>query len=210
MNEDLAPYGLLQHVHMPEIAQTIEAMSEGGSARGLVFTPHVARKDLWRVSGHLNFYAENMFTAMELDDAEYQLKPMNCPESTYVYRRALRSYRDLPILINQWANVVRWEMRTRLFLRTTEFLWQEGHTAHASEAELARMQAFVAEGAIQCGYCIDGIIISAVALLRRESDPSDAQIAAALDRNLCRCGTHVRILRAIRAAARAMQRQTKA
>ncbi|MCB0220698.1 MAG: proline--tRNA ligase [Chrysiogenetes bacterium] len=45
------------------------------------------------------------------------------------------SYRDLPILINQWANVVRWEMRTRLFLRTTEFLWQEGHTAHATEAE---------------------------------------------------------------------------
>ena len=42
-----------------------------------------------------------------------------------------QSYRDLPLLINQWANVVRWEMRTRLFLRTTEFLWQEGHTAHA-------------------------------------------------------------------------------
>ena len=46
-----------------------------------------------------------------------------------------QSYRDLPILINQWANVVRWEMRTRMFLRTTEFLWQEGHTAHATEAE---------------------------------------------------------------------------
>ncbi|EYF07901.1 proline--tRNA ligase [Chondromyces apiculatus] len=47
----------------------------------------------------------------------------------------VQSYRDLPLLINQWANVVRWEMRTRLFLRTTEFLWQEGHTAHATEAE---------------------------------------------------------------------------
>ena len=70
-------------------------------------------------------------------------------------------------------------------------------------------QAFIDEQAIQCGYCIDGIIISAVALLRRESDPSDAQIAAALDRNLCRCGTHVRILRAIRAAARTMQEKTK-
>lgn len=51
------------------------------------------------------------------------------------YRNWIQSYRDLPILINQWANVVRWEMRTRLFLRTTEFLWQEGHTAHATEAE---------------------------------------------------------------------------
>src|SRR5260370_13579206 len=51
------------------------------------------------------------------------------------YRNWIQSYRDLPLLINQWANVVRWEMRTRLFLRTAEFLWQEGHTAHASQAE---------------------------------------------------------------------------
>ena len=51
------------------------------------------------------------------------------------YRKWIQSYRDLPILINQWANVVRWEMRTRLFLRTAEFLWQEGHTAHATQVE---------------------------------------------------------------------------
>jgi prolyl-tRNA synthetase len=51
------------------------------------------------------------------------------------YKDWIKSYRDLPLLINQWANVVRWEMRTRLFLRTSEFLWQEGHTAHATEAE---------------------------------------------------------------------------
>ncbi|CAH8289553.1 prolyl-tRNA synthetase [Mariniflexile fucanivorans] len=51
------------------------------------------------------------------------------------YRNWIQSYRDLPILINQWANVVRWEMRTRLFLRTAEFLWQEGHTAHQNKAE---------------------------------------------------------------------------
>lgn len=51
------------------------------------------------------------------------------------YKGWIQSYRDLPLLINQWANVVRWEMRTRLFLRTTEFLWQEGHTAHATEEE---------------------------------------------------------------------------
>jgi prolyl-tRNA synthetase len=54
------------------------------------------------------------------------------------YRNWIKSYRDLPILINQWANVVRWEMRTRLFLRTTEFLWQEGHTAHATKEEAIR------------------------------------------------------------------------
>lgn len=51
------------------------------------------------------------------------------------YKNWIQSYRDLPLLINQWANVVRWEMRTRLFLRTAEFLWQEGHTAHATETE---------------------------------------------------------------------------
>jgi prolyl-tRNA synthetase len=54
------------------------------------------------------------------------------------YKKWIQSYRDLPLLINQWANVVRWEMRTRLFLRTSEFLWQEGHTAHASQAEAVR------------------------------------------------------------------------
>jgi prolyl-tRNA synthetase len=53
----------------------------------------------------------------------------------YMFSKWIQSYRDLPMLLNQWCNVVRWELRTRLFLRTTEFLWQEGHTAHATEAE---------------------------------------------------------------------------
>ncbi|UCG14880.1 MAG: proline--tRNA ligase, partial [Deltaproteobacteria bacterium] len=52
-----------------------------------------------------------------------------------MYKKWIMSYRDLPLLINQWCNVLRWEMRTRLFLRTTEFLWQEGHTAHATAEE---------------------------------------------------------------------------
>ena len=50
----------------------------------------------------------------------------------------IQSYRDLPLLLNQWANVVRWELRPRIFLRTSEFLWQEGHTAHATQADAAR------------------------------------------------------------------------
>ncbi|HEY4875464.1 MAG TPA: aminoacyl--tRNA ligase-related protein, partial [Puia sp.] len=65
------------------------------------------------------------------------------------YKNWIQSYRDLPLLINQWANVVRWEMRTRLFLRTAEFLWQEGHTAHATAeeaiAETVRMLNVYAE-----------------------------------------------------------------
>jgi nicotinate dehydrogenase subunit A len=66
-------------------------------------------------------------------------------------------------------------------------------------------QAFIAEQAAQCGYCINGIMLSAKALLDANPDPDDAQIAAALDRNLCRCGAHVRILRAVKRAARALQ-----
>lgn len=65
-----------------------------------------------------------------------------------MFAKWIQSYRDLPMLINQWANVVRWEMRTRLFLRTTEFLWQEGHTAHATEAE-AETEALLILGIYQ-------------------------------------------------------------
>jgi prolyl-tRNA synthetase len=63
------------------------------------------------------------------------VRPTSETQFWAAYARWLRSYRDLPLLYNQWANVVRWELRPRLFLRTTEFLWQEGHTAHASEEE---------------------------------------------------------------------------
>ena len=71
-------------------------------------------------------------------------------------------------------------------------------------------QAFLDEQAAQCGYCINGIMMAAVALLRKTKNPTDAQIVAALDRNLCRCGTHVRILKAIRNAARRSQGQSAA
>jgi prolyl-tRNA synthetase len=68
-------------------------------------------------------------------DEELIVRPTSEAVIWNTYRNWIQSYRDLPLLINQWANVVRWEMRTRLFLRTTEFLWQEGHTAHATKAE---------------------------------------------------------------------------
>ncbi|MDP2422889.1 MAG: proline--tRNA ligase [Bacteroidales bacterium] len=68
-------------------------------------------------------------------DEELIIRPTSETIIWDTYRNWIQSYRDLPLLINQWANVVRWEMRTRLFLRTTEFLWQEGHTAHATSQE---------------------------------------------------------------------------
>ena len=80
-------------------------------ARGysLVFTPHVMRLDLWKTSGHANFYRENMFKPMELDDAEYQLKPMNCPGHILIYADKLRSYRDLPVRLGELGTVYRYE-----------------------------------------------------------------------------------------------------
>ena len=68
-------------------------------------------------------------------EEEIIVRPTSETVIWHMYKKWINSYRDLPILINQWANVVRWEMRTRLFLRTSEFLWQEGHTAHSTEAE---------------------------------------------------------------------------
>src|SRR3989339_2124646 len=65
----------------------------------------------------------------------YVIRPTSETIIWSMYRKWIQSYRDLPLLINQWCNVMRWELRTRLFLRTTEFLWQEGHTAHATEEE---------------------------------------------------------------------------
>ncbi|MBQ5423909.1 MAG: proline--tRNA ligase, partial [Bacteroidales bacterium] len=79
-------------------------------------------------------------TAVEVDpeaklEEELIVRPTSETIIWNTYRNWVKSYRDLPILVNQWANVVRWEMRTRLFLRTAEFLWQEGHTAHATKEE---------------------------------------------------------------------------
>ncbi len=75
-------------------------------------------------------------------EEELVIRPTSETVIWAMYKQWINSYRDLPILINQWANIVRWELRTRLFLRTTEFLWQEGHTAHATEAE-AREEALL-------------------------------------------------------------------
>jgi threonyl-tRNA synthetase len=75
----------------------------------LVYTPHVARFDLWKTSGHSDFYAQNMFSRMELDDAEYQLKPMNCPFHILIYKDRQHSYRDLPVRLGELGTVYRYE-----------------------------------------------------------------------------------------------------
>ena len=75
----------------------------------LVYTPHVFRVNLWKTSGHEGYYAQNMFTPMELDDAEYRIKPMNCPGHILIYQDSLRSYRDLPVRLGELGTVYRYE-----------------------------------------------------------------------------------------------------
>jgi threonyl-tRNA synthetase len=75
----------------------------------MVFTPHIMRRELWKISGHEENYAENMYPPMELDDAEYRLKPMNCPGHILIYKNSPRSYRDLPQRYAELGNVYRYE-----------------------------------------------------------------------------------------------------
>ncbi len=75
----------------------------------LVYTPHVARLDLWKTSGHTNFFRENMFPPMNLEDADYQLKPMNCPFHVLIYKNTRRSYRELPMRLAEFGTVYRYE-----------------------------------------------------------------------------------------------------
>jgi threonyl-tRNA synthetase len=95
----------------------------------LVYTPHVMRLDLWKTSGHANFYSQNMFKPMELDDAEYQLKPMNCPGHILIYADRLRSYRDLPVRLGELGTVYRYERSGVMhgLLRVRGFTQDDAH-----------------------------------------------------------------------------------
>jgi threonyl-tRNA synthetase len=95
----------------------------------LVYTPHVARRQLFYTSGHEGYYAQNMFDAMELDDAEYRLKPMNCPGHILIYRDSLKSYRDLPVRLGELGTVYRYERSGVMhgLLRVRGFTQDDSH-----------------------------------------------------------------------------------
>ncbi len=95
----------------------------------LVYTPHVARRQLWQMSGHEGYYAENMFDIMELDDAEYRLKPMNCPFHILIYKDSLKSYRDLPVRLGELGTVYRYERSGVMhgLLRVRGFTQDDAH-----------------------------------------------------------------------------------
>ena len=108
----------------------------------LVYTPHVMRKQLWQTSGHEGYYSQNMFDVMELDDAEYRLKPMNCPGHILIYKDSLKSYRDLPVRLGELGTVYRYERSGVMhgLLRVRGFTQDDAHifcTPDQIEKEIA-------------------------------------------------------------------------
>jgi threonyl-tRNA synthetase len=101
----------------------------------LVYTPHVMRSELWKTSGHYGFYADNMFKRIELDDADYQLKPMNCPGHVLIYRDRMHSYRDLPVRLGELGAVYRYERSGVMhgLLRVRGFTQDDAHIFCAPE-----------------------------------------------------------------------------
>jgi threonyl-tRNA synthetase len=95
----------------------------------MVFTPHIMKRELWKVSGHEAVYAENMYPPMELDDAEYRLKPMNCPGHILIYKSTPKSYRDLPQRYAELGNVYRYERSGTMhgLLRVRGFTQDDAH-----------------------------------------------------------------------------------
>ncbi len=116
----------------------------------LVTTPHVVRRQLFHVSGHEGYYSNNMFDVMELDDAEYRLKPMNCPGHILIYRDSLKSYRDLPVRLGELGTVYRYERSGVMhgLLRVRGFTQDDAHifcTPEQIESEIVGCLDFALE-----------------------------------------------------------------
>jgi len=108
----------------------------------MVYTPHIMRREMWKISGHEENYGENMYPAMELDDAEYRLKPMNCPGHILIYKNSPKSYRDLPVRYAELGNVYRYERSGTMhgLLRVRGFTQDDAHifcTPQQIEDEIA-------------------------------------------------------------------------
>jgi threonyl-tRNA synthetase len=132
VSEDVGPGLILWHPKGALIRHLIETywkeqhLEDGYD---LVFTPHVARKKLWEISGHANFYSENMYSPIEVDDQEFQLKPMNCPFHIQIYQSKLRSYRDFPLKYAELGTVYRYERSGVLhgMMRVRGFTQDDAH-----------------------------------------------------------------------------------
>ena len=124
-------YGLWERMQ-----QDMDARIKAAGAQNAYFPLFIPQSYLTREAEHVEGFAPELAVVTHAGGKELEEPIVVRPTSETIineyFSKWVQSYRDLPLLINQWANVVRWELRPRLFLRTTEFLWQEGHTAHAT------------------------------------------------------------------------------
>jgi len=122
-----------------KMQQALDAMFKETGHQNAYFPLFIPESFLQKEAEHVEGFAPEVAVVTHAGGEKLEEPLIVRPTSETIiwhsYRNWIQSYRDLPLLINQWANVVRWELRTRLFLRTTEFLWQEGHTAHATYEE---------------------------------------------------------------------------
>jgi len=137
----IRPYG---YSLWEKIQATLDGMFKETGHQNAYFPMFIPESFMRKEAEHVEGFAPECAVVThgggkELDEPLY-IRPTSETVIWSTYAKWIQSYRDLPLLINQWCNIVRWEMRTRLFIRTTEFLWQEGHTAHATEQE-AREEA---------------------------------------------------------------------
>ena len=112
ITDEVGPGLILWHPNGATIRRVIEDYWRDkhiDSGYSLIFTPHIAKADLWETSGHSEFYSENMFSPMDVDTSKYQTKPMNCPFHIMVYKSELRSYKDLPVKFAEIGTVYRYE-----------------------------------------------------------------------------------------------------
>ncbi|MBF0567954.1 MAG: threonine--tRNA ligase [Nitrospirae bacterium] len=132
IHDDIGAGLILWHPNGAMIRKTIEDFWREEHIKAdykLLYTPHIAKIDLWKKSGHLDFYKENMYTPMDIDGADYEIKPMNCPFHIAIYKSALRSYRDLPIKYAELGTVYRYERSGVLhgLLRVRGFTQDDAH-----------------------------------------------------------------------------------
>ena len=149
--EELGPGLAVWHPKGALVRHLMEDYSRSRHAESgydFVYTPHLAKANLWETSGHLDFYAESMYPPMELDGASYYPKPMNCPFHVLIYRSSQRSYRDLPLRLFELGAVYRYELSGAVhgLLRSRGFTQDDSHifaTPEQVPAELASLLDFV-------------------------------------------------------------------
>ncbi len=132
MNDEIGPGLVLWHPRGAAVRRAIENFWLDEHARSgyqLLYTPHIAKLDLWKKTGHMDFYRENMYSPMEIDELQYEIKPMNCPFHVAVYKSHLRSYRDLPLRYAELGTVYRYERSGVLhgLLRVRGFTQDDAH-----------------------------------------------------------------------------------